>query len=58
MTVSIQDPVFKRIPKDKLSNPYVQKVMSDRRRKYKDYIRTKTGRKKAEQKKKLLFGQK
>jgi hypothetical protein len=32
--------------------------MADRRRKYKDYIRTKTGRKKAETKKKLFFGQK
>ncbi len=32
--------------------------MTERRRKYKDYIRIKTGRKKAEQKKKLFFGQK
>ena len=54
----MQDPTIKRIPKEKLNNAHIQKIMSDRRRKYKDFIRIKTGRKKAEQKKKLLFGQK
>lgn len=43
----LEDPTIKRIPKEKLNNTYIQKVMSDRRRKYKDFIRVKTGRKKA-----------
>lgn len=43
----MQDPTIKRIPKEKLNNAHIQKIMSDRRRKYKDFIRIKTGRKKA-----------
>ena len=41
----IQDATIKRIPKEKLTNTLIQKVLSERRKKQRDYIKVKQGKK-------------
>ena len=50
--------MIKKIPKEKLGNTLIQKVLGERRKKYRDYIKVKLGMKKVEVKKKNLFGRK
>ena len=50
--------MIKKIPKEKLNNTLIQKVLGERRKKYRDYIKVKLGKKKVEMKKKNLFGRK